>query len=60
VPNTTGTPHAYRPRGYLLREGERPEATGDYVPWAPDGAPARTEPEEHSPHPGARRETAHG
>jgi NADH:ubiquinone oxidoreductase subunit len=60
VPNLTGTPYAYRPSGSMMREGERPEATGDYVPWSPDGAPARREPEEHSPHPGAHRDVAHG
>jgi NADH:ubiquinone oxidoreductase subunit len=35
VPNLTGTPHAYRPRGSQLATGERPAATGDYVPWTP-------------------------
>jgi len=35
VPNMTGTPHAYRPRGSQLSSGERPAATGDYVPWTP-------------------------
>jgi NADH:ubiquinone oxidoreductase subunit len=35
VPNMTGTPHAYRPRGSQLSTGERPAATGDYVPWTP-------------------------
>ena len=35
VPNLTGTPHAYRPRGSQLSTGERPAATGDYVPWTP-------------------------
>jgi hypothetical protein len=37
VPNMTGTPHAYRPRGSTRAEGERPPATGDYVAWSPDG-----------------------
>ena len=35
VPNMTGTPFAYRPRGSVLAEGQRPAATGDYVPWTP-------------------------
>lgn len=35
VPNLTGTPRAYRPRGSQLATGERPAATGDYVPWTP-------------------------
>ena len=35
VPNMTGTPQAYRPRGSQLSTGERPAATGDYVPWTP-------------------------
>jgi NADH:ubiquinone oxidoreductase subunit len=35
VPNMTGTPQAYRPRGSPLATGERPAATGDYVPWTP-------------------------
>ncbi len=33
--NMTGTPRAYRPRGSQLSTGERPAATGDYVPWTP-------------------------
>ncbi len=60
MPNNTGTPRAYRPKGSILREGERPEATGDYVPWTPDGAPSRTEPADHSPHPGLPKNLAHG
>jgi NADH:ubiquinone oxidoreductase subunit len=35
VPNMTGTPAAYRPQGSQLSTGERPAATGDYVPWSP-------------------------
>ncbi len=35
VPNQTGTPEAYRPRGSTLSTGERPAATGDYVAWRP-------------------------
>ncbi|MBL0403651.1 NADH:ubiquinone oxidoreductase subunit NDUFA12 [Microvirga aerilata] len=35
VPNMTGTPQAYRPQGSHLSTGQRPAATGDYVPWTP-------------------------
>ena len=35
LPNLTGTAAAYRPRGSQLSTGERPAATGDYVPWTP-------------------------
>ena len=35
VPNMTGTPYAYRPSGSPLSTGQRPAATGDYVPWTP-------------------------
>ena len=35
LPNLTGTPSAYRPRGSILGPGVRPAATGDYVPWRP-------------------------
>lgn len=33
--NRTGTAGAYRPRGSQLSVGQRPAATGDYVPWMP-------------------------
>lgn len=36
VPNLTGTPGAYRPKGSLARPGERAKATGDYEPWRPE------------------------
>jgi NADH:ubiquinone oxidoreductase subunit len=36
IPNRTGTPDAWRPRGSTLALGERPPATGDYEPWTPD------------------------
>ena len=36
VPNMTGTVMAWRPPGSILREGERPAATGDYEAWTPD------------------------
>ena len=35
VPNMTGTIQAYRPQGSQLGSGQRPAATGDYVPWTP-------------------------
>jgi NADH:ubiquinone oxidoreductase subunit len=35
LPNMTGTRYAYRPQGSILAEGQRPAATGDYVPWTP-------------------------
>ncbi len=36
LPNLTGTPYAWRPRGSILRTGHRPKATGDYQPWRPE------------------------
>ena len=33
LPNLSGTPFAYRPRGSLARGGERASATGDYEAW---------------------------
>lgn len=36
LPNMTGTPFAWRPKGSILRTGERPKATGDYQPWRPE------------------------
>ena len=36
VPNMTGTPFAWRPRGSIARGGERPKATGDYQAWRPE------------------------
>ncbi len=36
VPNMTGTPEAYRPRGSLLTGEERPRVTGDYDAWTPN------------------------
>ena len=35
MPNTTGTKHAHRPAGHLLKGGKRAAATGDYEPWTP-------------------------
>lgn len=37
VPNMTGTPAAYRPKGSTLGANARPAATGDYQPWSPGG-----------------------
>jgi NADH:ubiquinone oxidoreductase subunit len=34
-PNMTGTPMAYRPKGSVLGEGARAQATGDYDAWRP-------------------------
>jgi NADH:ubiquinone oxidoreductase subunit len=36
LPNLTGTPYAYRPKGHELRGGKRAHATGDYEPWIPE------------------------
>lgn len=36
LPNQTGTPAAYRPRGHEFRGGVRAKATGDYEPWQPE------------------------
>ena len=36
VPNLTGTPYAYRPRGHEFRGGRRAKASGDYEPWRPE------------------------
>jgi NADH:ubiquinone oxidoreductase subunit len=35
LPNMTGTPQAYRPRGSIAGPNQRPAATGDYIPWTP-------------------------
>ena len=34
-PNLTGTSGAYRPKGHILKGGERDKATGDYEAWKP-------------------------
>jgi NADH:ubiquinone oxidoreductase subunit len=34
-PNLTGTVHAHRPDGHMLKGGKRKPATGDYEPWTP-------------------------
>lgn len=36
LPNLTGTPYAYRPKGHTLQGGKRAKATGDYEPWKPE------------------------
>lgn len=38
IPNLTGTPQAYRPKGALESGGQRAKATGDYEAWSPDAA----------------------
>ena len=35
-PNLTGTDHAYRPPGHVLKGGARAPASGDYEPWVPN------------------------
>ena len=35
--NLTGTPGAYRPSGSILKDAQRPAATGDYDAWTPGG-----------------------
>jgi NADH:ubiquinone oxidoreductase subunit len=36
LPNLTGTPGAYRPKGSLARGGERAKAAADYQAWTPE------------------------
>lgn len=36
LPNMSGTPLAYRPKGSIARGGERARATGDYQAWKPE------------------------
>jgi NADH:ubiquinone oxidoreductase subunit len=36
VPNLTGTPFAWRPRGSIARGGRRASASGDYQAWRPE------------------------
>jgi len=35
--NNTGSWKAYRPKGSILRAGDRPQVTGDYDAWTPGG-----------------------
>ena len=37
-PNLTGSDQAWRPSGSIRASGQRPLATGDYIPWTPDEA----------------------
>lgn len=36
LPNLTGTIHAHRPAGHLMKGGKRKPATGDYEAWQPE------------------------
>jgi NADH:ubiquinone oxidoreductase subunit len=36
LPNLSGTPYAWRPKGSIARGGERQAATGDYEAWTPE------------------------
>ena len=36
LPNLTGTPYAWRPKGSLARGGDRASAAGDYEAWTPE------------------------
>lgn len=36
LPNLSGTPFAWRPRGSIARGGARARATGDYQAWRPE------------------------
>lgn len=36
LPNLSGTPMAWKPKGSLDNEGRRPAATGDYEAWKPE------------------------
>jgi len=36
LPNLTGTVEAWRPKGSISRDGERPHAVGDYQAWRPE------------------------
>lgn len=44
MPNLTGTPLAWRPKGHDYSGGQRRVTTGDYEAWAPDGGPGTTTP----------------
>ena len=37
IPNLTGTARAYRPKGSILRPGERPVTQQAYEAWTPEG-----------------------
>jgi len=36
LPNLTGSPQAYRPKGSITHHGQRPVVTGDYDAWSPE------------------------
>ena len=36
LPNLSGTVEAWRPKGSISRDGERPHAVGDYQAWRPE------------------------
>jgi NADH:ubiquinone oxidoreductase subunit len=36
VPNLSGTPFAWKPRGSIARGGQRASASGDYQAWRPE------------------------
>lgn len=36
LPNLSGTPMAWRPKGSMAATGQRPAATGDYQAWTPE------------------------
>ena len=36
LPNLTGTIHAHRPAGHLMKGGRRRRTTGDYEAWNPE------------------------
>jgi NADH:ubiquinone oxidoreductase subunit len=36
VPNLTGTPSRYVPKGHVLSGAARAKTTADYVPWKPE------------------------
>ena len=36
LPNLTGTAYAWRPKGHILKMGQRDKATGDYEAWSPN------------------------
>ena len=37
LPNLTGSPAAYRPKGSIATGADRPRVTGDYDAWTPGG-----------------------
>lgn len=41
LPNLTGTPYAYYPRGHFFRGGQRLQTVGDYIAWTPEELPPK-------------------